>query len=330
MDAKITKQRISRMLSYDWLKIIGLALAVIFFWSIIFKMTSTRMLPSQEFTIFNYYCNAPISDAYYTRQDGLVKNNVFSQEVMEVHTYDLALQPDMYQTLLQTRFSTNEGDLFFVPNETNQDVYVMDGTEKKYPLTHVETLLSGYPFQFFDIEEYLDGMSTWLDGWYEGGHQSGTLNEDKIKEDFIAYVTKNKDKRYKTKKEKETGATKEVERVLKYKTAYDVVTGAIADGTVKLERVQTKNSDGSLLLDNKTDKPLCDGAYALNLCPNDPTAKMQSWYQYNSSTDKDKPTISAKNMCVMFLDMYAVADAYEYESLVYVAYMINDCYSTNA
>ena len=36
MDAKITKTRLAQMLSYDWLKIVGCALAVIFVWVLIF------------------------------------------------------------------------------------------------------------------------------------------------------------------------------------------------------------------------------------------------------------------------------------------------------
>lgn len=331
MDAKITRQRMGRMLSYDWLKIIGLVVAVIFGWMLIFTMTGTPVLPSQQFTIFSYYCNDPLTDTYLVREASMVRNKVFSHEVLEVKTYELSQQPDMYHRLLQTRFSTNEGDLFIVPKEKDLSVFVGEGEDKTYPLTYVETLLSDYPLQFFELETYFKNMSTWLDGWYDGGHQSGTLNEEKIKTEFIAKVTKNKDKRYKTNKEKQAGAIQEVERVRKYKNAYDVVQKAIADGTVTLERLQSRNPDGSLKVGETTGKPLCDGVYAINLCPNEPTSKMKDWYEYDPSTEEGKPAPSARNMCAMFLDMYKVDDAYEYESLVYVAYMITDCYDlTNA
>lgn len=326
MDAKITKQRISRMLSYDWLKIIGLALAVILGWMFIFTVTATPVLPSQQFTIFSYYCNAPITDIYRARQEGMIASQVFSHEVLEIKTYDLSEQPSMAHTLLQTRLSTNEGDLLFVPKSTDYTVSVVEDEKKKYPLTYVETAFASYSPQLFELETYFANMSAWLDGWYDGGHQSGTLNEEKIQSDFIAKVTKNKDKRYKSAKAKQEGAVQEVERVRKYKNAYDVVQKAIAGGLVTLEHLQVRNADGTPMLD-EAGNLVCEGKYALNLCPNAPTTKMQDWYQYNSATiEEDTVKLSAKNMCVMFLDMRAVDDSYEYESLVYVAYMLNDCY----
>lgn len=327
MDAKITKQRIGKLLSYDWLKIVGIVLAVIFGWSLIFTVTATRALPSQEFTIFNYYCNNTLSETYYTREEGLLTGEkIFSHEVIDVNTYDLAEQPSMYSTLLQTRLSTNEGDLMFVPHVPNKDNAITENGETKYPVTYVESLFSGYPLQFFDIDKYLQNMSAWLDGWYIGGHATGEIDVDGIKEEFITRVTKKKDKRYKTEKQKQTGATLEVERIRKYKTAYDVVTQALADGVVKLERIHTVNKDGT---PTKEEGGLiyAEGNYALNLCPNGGSDKMKSWYQYSVTGEDGEPTSATQNMCVMFLDMYNVDDTYEYESLVYVAYIINDCYN---
>ena len=45
MDAKITKKRLNILLSYDWIKIILLAVAAILVWSLIFTMTATRVTP---------------------------------------------------------------------------------------------------------------------------------------------------------------------------------------------------------------------------------------------------------------------------------------------
>ena len=54
---KITKKRLNILLSYDWIKIILLAVAAILVWSLIFTMTATRVTPAQNFTIFNYTGN---------------------------------------------------------------------------------------------------------------------------------------------------------------------------------------------------------------------------------------------------------------------------------
>ena len=61
MDAKITKLRLSRMLSYDWLKIIGAAAAVIIVWVLIFTMTATRITSAQTFTVHNYLGNISLT-----------------------------------------------------------------------------------------------------------------------------------------------------------------------------------------------------------------------------------------------------------------------------
>ena len=54
MDAKITKTRLEQMLSYDWIKIVAVALAAILAWSLVFTMSATRITTTQQFVIMNY------------------------------------------------------------------------------------------------------------------------------------------------------------------------------------------------------------------------------------------------------------------------------------
>lgn len=62
MDAKITKKRLNILLSYDWIKIILVAVAMIVLWSLVFTMTATRVTNAQNFTIFNYTGRARTAD----------------------------------------------------------------------------------------------------------------------------------------------------------------------------------------------------------------------------------------------------------------------------
>ena len=326
MDAKITKTRLTRMLSYDWLKIVGLALAFIVFWSLIFTMTATRIQPYQQFTIFSYHSNAGLSDMYYNRMK-VLQQDVFSHQTLEVDSYDLSAQASMSSTMLQTRISTDEGDLVFVPMEGDKDNEVKDGDTVTYPRTYVETFFAGYAANLFDIEKYLEGMDAYLDGYYYGDHTAGVMDETLVKTSFINRVTASKDKRYKTDKQKQAGALLEVERIAKYKVAYDEFMGYLGAGIVRLETVITRNADGSEMTDEETGEVFMQGKYALNLCPNVNTmGKLSEWYQYNAGTN-DNPLWTAKDMCVMFLDMYAVEDGYEYESLLFVTYLIKTCYT---
>ena len=54
MDAKITKKRLSEMLQYDWIKILGVIVAAIIVWELIFTMTAVRVSNGQNFKIYYY------------------------------------------------------------------------------------------------------------------------------------------------------------------------------------------------------------------------------------------------------------------------------------
>ena len=312
------------MLSYDWLKIVGLALACIFFWMLIFTMTATRIMPYQQFTIFSHQANGLLSEAYYDRINALGQQ-IFSFETIETHTYDLGAQTDMAGMMLQTRLSTNEGDVIFVPKSADKESPYQDGENTTYPLTYLDTMLLRYSNTFFDIEKYLDGLDAYLNSFYYGDHSVNAMDEDAVKTAFINRVTANRDKRFKTEKQKQAGALLEVERIEKYKTAYDEFYWYLDNGVVTLETVKTLNSDGSDMVDEVTGEVYMEGKYALNLCPNvDTMGKLSEWYQYNIGTE-DNPIWTAKDMCVMFFDMYGVADSYEYESLLYVTHLIKTC-----
>ena len=84
MDAKITKLRLSRMLSYDWLKIIGTAAAAIVVWVLIFTMTATAITPAQTFTVGNYLGNVTFSDEFSKAFNNAYNDNVFTGEILDV------------------------------------------------------------------------------------------------------------------------------------------------------------------------------------------------------------------------------------------------------
>ena len=88
MDAKITKLRLNRMLSYDWLKIVGTAAAVIVAWVLIFTMTATRITSAQTFTVANYVGNNSLSTGFTKSFNTAYADGVFSGEVIEFGTVE--------------------------------------------------------------------------------------------------------------------------------------------------------------------------------------------------------------------------------------------------
>ncbi len=171
MDAKITKERLSRMLSYDWLKIIGLAVAVIFLWTLVFTTSATRITPAQEFTVVNYFGNASTLNTNISNDLTKAFNSgVFSYEVLEMGEVDVGGNAEMGHTLMQTRVATEEGDVVFVPNIIDPDSeYELNG--EKYQETYLQSLVRGYRWNLFNLDRtaedgYFKGLEIFLNQYY--------------------------------------------------------------------------------------------------------------------------------------------------------------------
>ena len=116
MDAKITKKRLNTTLSYDWIKMVFLALAIILIWMFVFSATETKIMASQKFCVINYRSNLKLNDSFYNAYQSDFERGVFSYEVIEKGQTDIATQPDYTNTLLEARIAAAEADVIFLPN----------------------------------------------------------------------------------------------------------------------------------------------------------------------------------------------------------------------
>ena len=181
MDAKITKERLSRMLSYDWLKIVGIIVAAILFWSLVFTTTATRITPAQQFTAINYFGNVGTINTKFSKTlNSALSQDVFSYEVIEVTEVDVGGNKEYGSTLMEARVATYEGDVIFAPNIPATDVeYELNG-EKVYD-TYMQRLMRGYGYNLMnlDLEDndgYFNRMERYLNRYYGGDYRTGTLN----------------------------------------------------------------------------------------------------------------------------------------------------------
>jgi hypothetical protein len=336
MDAKINKKRLSSMLTYDWLKIVGVALAVILFWMLILTMTATRMTPAQEFIVYNYACNNSFGDSFYHHYDNMKKNGEFSYEVIEINEFDLSTNPEYVHTMLQGHTSVSMGDVIFVPAINDATTkFTNDKGEEDY-LTYAESFLAGYDAFLCPIEGvsniprkqgFLQKMEAYLNGYYDGGYENGTLNEEKVKNDFAARVKKNKDKRFKTAEQIAQGKKDDVERIKKYRAALISFNRYLEQGIVKIEALSTDRN-------NPKDQYVIEGNYAVNLCPSsnanqeyyDKYAdKLSSFVSYRIDTEEVKNDKATEDMCAMFFYYADVEDGFQYESLIYINSVITEC-----
>lgn len=337
MDAKITKTRLARMLSYDWMKIVGVAAAFILVWVLIFTMTATRITPAQQFTVFNYYANAGLTDKFYSLYSNTLTDGTFSYEVIELNENDLATSgEENAYTLMESRFATDEGDVMFVPHIGDEDYAKKDDVtgETVYEYTYAEVFFNrwfAYVYELYDVDEttgelvggYFYDMEQFLTEYFGENWETGELDKAKAERDFRARVKENKDKRFKKEAEIAQGVLDEYERLEKYRAALNEFYGYLESGVVEFTTLELYGED---------DEVLRSGNYALNICPDEEGSgsTLSDYIYYRTSVevlDEDGETTtenknSAQDMQAIFLKMKGVEDSFEYETLLFVNALI--------
>ena len=319
MDAKITKTRLSRMLSYDWIKIVLFSAVAIIVWMLVFTMTATRITPAQQFTVFNYAGNSSFSTKFYDSYEKMLKNGVFSYEVIEANNNDLAVHTEYLHTVMEARLATNEGDVLYVSMENDPDTKYQDGEETKY-LSYYQSFLNRwyYNVQRLDGEDgYFAELEAYLNGFYSNGYEDkDSLNTALVESSFRARIKANKDKRFKKESEIQKGVQDEIERIEKYRDALVNFYSYIDAGYVSFTEGKIES--------NVEGKYIIDGIYAINICPNPETmgdvreyvSYYASYVDENGETQHKK---TADNMQIVFLDLLPKGqEIFKGENLVYL------------
>lgn len=325
MDAKITKERLNRMLSYDWLKIVGFCVVAIIVWTLVFTMSATRITASQQFTVINYSGNVStintkmsnsLADAY--------NKDVFSYEVIEVNEVDIGGNEEYASTLMETRMTTAEGDVIFVPDITAEDYGYKFNGETVYD-SYVQRLvrLYGYNLMNFDLENengFFKSMERYLNRYFGGDYENGELDEAAVRVDFLARIKDNKDKRFKKEAQVQQGLVDEMDRIEKYRDALKEFYGYLESGIVQLEKTTVLDYENG-------GKVLREGVYSINICPDrskmpglvDIAAYLQ---EVEGEDGQTQNVLCADNMHVAFCNFEEVEKGFEYESLLYLNHVI--------
>ena len=336
MDAKITKTRLSRLLSYDWLKIVGLAAGLIVVWVLIFTMTATRITAAQQFTAFNYLGNATFSTTKFgTLYSGALSQNVFSYEVIELTSTDLAENPEYASTLMEARVSTDEGDVIFV-TELGDASYEVKGEngEISYKYTYLESLVRSYGYYLWDLDlqsetGYFKQMEEFLNAFYQGDwtNEDG-LDKAKVEEEFLARIKKAGDKRFKKQSEIEKGLISEIERIEKYRDGLEQFYNYVEKGYVTFTVTSFEDMDTS----DGAYYPNA-GVYSMNICPtatagelNKGMSQYVGYYMEETDENGDKHNVrTAENMNVAFFDLLTKTQkqaGFQYENLLFINHLI--------
>ncbi len=315
MDAKITKKRLSGLLSYDWLKILGLIAGIIIIWSLIFTMTATKITPMQQFTVFNHYANVSLdAGKFYDRYDDALKDGVFSYEVIEADYVDLAMTKDNVSEMCSTRFATGQGDMMFIPN-----ILDTDWSDEKTKIYYPESFLANYWGYLLDWDEYMTSARKYLDSYFYGEYENEEvkLNEEKAEKNFRARVEKSRDKRFRREKNLKQGIKDEFARLNKYREGFVQFEKYLADGVIKLENVEYKDlSTGEAYEENGK---AIRGNYILNICPDESKMnRLKEQVYYSVKMDDGTKKASAQDMCVMIFSLPDMDEIFQYETVLYI------------
>ena len=259
MDAKITKSRLGLLLSYDWIKIIGICLAAVLIWALLYTMLATRATNGQKFEIYSYV-DVRMDSSVLGSLDDMHAGKALSNDVLDFSTY--SLNQDGYEDMiLQAHFSAGQGDVMFVPDLASTTAG--DGT---VPYAGLTDFLASYRSNaiwlgengyeeggkvvyeknyFTQCEEYLGKF--FKDASGAADFAEGTLDKAAAETNFRARIKG--DKRYKNEAQRLEALEKEYERLEALRYSYcqvlDWVSNDSAEDPIELCKTTVTGQDES-------------------------------------------------------------------------------------
>lgn len=217
MDARITKQRLANMLSYDWLKILGAIALAATILCVFFVMIATRATDGQTFYVYAY-------DGLYTGKDfsnlenDLLDKHVFGYDVLKTGSESFKKSGLYGDSVFMARRSAGEGRVMFVNDvRTTND-------EGKVSSTLIDSFFDDEGTEqesfalFLDPEVFLNDCEKYLVKFFGEKLDSEEPNEAETRKTFLE--RNGKDKRYRTEAKKEAGILDEVKRLKKLRDDY--------------------------------------------------------------------------------------------------------------
>ncbi len=327
------------MLSYDLFKILVITVAIIFFWTLVFGITSTKIQPPQKFVVTNYFGNLTMQNTLVDDLSNQLIEDKLTHEVIEVDTIDLAASEDAGASILEAYSAVNDLDIMFVSMQGDESSkYEVEKGEDEYEIlyerTYLETFTRGYGrmlhnLSLTDEDGYFKRLESYLNGYYTNGYaDDSVLDTAKIEQDFRARAKG--DKRYKKEAQIQKGVQGEIERVQKYRAALLSFYDLLERG--KVEIVNTPCMESENENEPKTDRWNGKGNFSINICKTEEDSALLSKYvscsaSYVDEGGKEQYKFSALNMNVCFFDSNGDEDSYRYEGLVYITNLLSVVYA---
>ncbi len=328
MDNKITKNRISEFLSYDWLKSIFIILAVIIAWEFIYAFTSVKLTAGQDFKIF-FDQNVLELDANGLKTK-LKNNSVLSYDVLSID--DESFNSD--QNLLSIRLEVEEGDILFTDNVVRPET----SGGKTYDVVRAHTIVDNYGIYCF--EDLLKDAKNYLKTYFLKDDATITYPIDKsnIADDKVESVFRQRmkgDNRFRSEEQILGGIDLEKQRVEKLIDDTNFFEYFLVNADKDIFLTYTKYTQLASFNPDRSDyQDLYNGEIALRGEGNKMTYGIDlgklNGGDKNSSTlvkttdAQGKLLGSAENVIMMVIDQKLYQEHLQYETISFFRYIIEN------
>lgn len=233
MDARITKDRLSNLLAYDWLKIVVAIVAAVCALSVFFTTVRTRPTNAQTFTVFAQTDLSAGEDSV-SLAARLEEKNVFSYDILTVGAESFSSSSSYGSAIFTARRSAGEGNVMFVSDNPE---YGEDGAVTKE--SELMKLVAGENAGLaLDAEKFFSDCRQYLVRFF-GEDLSRPLDEKEAESCFRA--RNGKDKRYKNEAAVLKGIEQEKDRLEKLREDYAFVSECFDRGLYTFTKAPDQN-----------------------------------------------------------------------------------------
>ena len=319
MDNRFTKKRVANMLSYDWIKMIFLVVAIVFLWVLAFTIGSPRASKGQTFGIFYFYGgDYRYSTDPTTLGENMQKEGVFSYDVLDFNVREIG---ETYAEILLTSNSVQEGDVMITVDHP-------ESIEKlKSPF---RILIDNYGEVFYDYNDLIADAKKYCleNGFVYSSNGVYYLNEQRITDYFTQRMKKDPRFRNEESQRYQDGVKGEIERIKRvWNNAIMLEDCLNTHPEIKYSYVrytQTVAADPNAI-DAETLANQKERVYGINLGRLTGTEKViTSDFYYNLYDEEGAVTGStAEGIVLCVYDYYGYQPHLQFETLSFVNAMIS-------
>lgn len=219
MDNRLTRKRLSDLLSYEWIFMIIVCIVSIVLWELIYSIGSVKLTAGQRFTYFyDYTVNSADNSGFRSE---LLDKEPFSYDVLKISSESIMKD----NNVLTSRLSIQEGDVIFT-DVVGIEEYRLAVEKKETPTKKVRAFsmidnIGDVDYSIGSIDVLLDSAKEYLkdnffvDNYNETTDGYGAQNIDDAKVKKVFLKRNGKDNRFRTQNAKNKGVELEKERIVK-------------------------------------------------------------------------------------------------------------------